>query len=414
MDSNDVYSAEVISFGNKDFGKAIEKIVEEKRILNKGKNIKDYDCGEQEFAELFKSRGLNVGLLALEEIRAGGGVLHPRFLKMADNGIIKDAPPPSVELFDNKNSFVDPVNIKVGGWFSKIPALILMSRIEFGDFARLTPPQATSIILHEVGHVFFGMFVLGQMTILNLYLTSGVDVLLGKKPNKFKIKFVDPSDVPSEKTEENLRKAILTDFVKQRGVFSGEAVGTSVKRSEQAADLFAVRLGYGRALVESLTVYNPKGRMYDDDGVLPDLIRTIGLTIFGSVAAVSTAFVSVPLAVLFAVLGSAFVWSTKRGQELNVYDNPEERYKKIKRDLIHQLKDPSTSKDFKKELLSDIEVVDGIIKNMSEFNKVNESIGYILNPSKRRNINIIRLENELESLLNNEFFVKSSKLSTGV
>lgn len=311
---------------------------------------------------------------------------------------------------------VDLENVRVSGVFSEIPALLAIP-VNLFSTDLLTDEEITAAILHEIGHAFFLLATLGEYVWLNYYLQDGVDIVLGKKPNIYKVEILsqvylaktlpDKAQVEALKqpTETNVRQALLTNLGTKARDYFGQRIGLGAyKRDEQLADLFVSRLGFGRALVTgdqklnkmySLFNRTAHGRFYN---LTIEAIK-VGTWVVAGMAA--------PVVVGIATI-LALGYLSPRGVP---FDNATERALKVKRDLIAQLKDVETAPILKESLLDDLAAVDEITKNMTQYRTTFEVVAQFLIPTRRSDAQRLRLEQQLEELLNNDLFAVAAKLN---
>lgn len=314
---------------------------------------------------------------------------------------------------------IDLDKVKVHGSFTKIEFLMLLPPPAFSEHSTATPEELTAFILHEIGHAFFVLGTLGEYVWFNYFLTDGVDVVLGKKSNTYKVKLLTPSylskhvDDPELKenllkapTEAHVRKAILTITGLDPRNHLGSYVGMgAVKRDEQLADMFVSRLGYGRALITGLDKIfksDPSARR----AYASKLERTM---IIVSRIAIATATMAMPLVWLTY---AGFHTMAALGAYSNVYDNPQERFLKVRRDLVNQLKRSGLTPNEREILLADIKTADGFIDGMNQASALLEDIFQLVNFGLRRKRTSLRGEERLEQLLNNDLFVTAAQLKS--
>lgn len=277
--------------------------------------------------------------------------------------------------------------------------------------------EITAAIVHEIGHCFNKISTLGDYVWLNYYLIEGVEVLLGNKPNKYKLQFLtvkglsevveDPKvreELNRAPTEANLRRALLTsNRLRPRHHLTGVEYGGSVMREEQLADLFASRQGFSRALVtlnyklDKMTgAKNLKSRTSFQMAETAKLINVV----------VGTALIPVwGVGLLWLTIASVF-WEPQRDGR---YDDAGERSLKVKQDLVAQLKQAGKDDAFKQRLLEDIKVVDGVIANYTKNKTWWTSLTEIISTRKAQQWKLLAQEQTLERLFNNDLFVTASQ-----
>ncbi len=319
-------------------------------------------------------------------------------------------------------STIDLEKAQVTGELSKVPFTMVVPTGLFSASWGLTPEEVTSLLLHEVGHAFYCLATLGEYVWLNYYLTDGIDVLLGKKPNKYRIELLNASylqakttdpdlrkKLEADPTEENLRRAVLVSTLKEpRNHLTGQSVRGMNRRDEQLADMFVSRLGFTRPLASGLvkiTRMGSSGRRFTrsrEDFMAMEALKVLVATA-GVLAAPWTA--GVGLLLTLGVIST----SVTEAHVHPFYDNPTERLQKLRNDLVSQLKSPEMSEQQRLALDEDIKTLDDILKNHNQYLSLWEVIGFALAPKARRDHQRLKHEEMLEQLLSNDLFVQAHR-----
>lgn len=308
------------------------------------------------------------------------------------------------QLLKYVNGTVDLENVKVDGSFRLIPTHITVSK---NVFDKLDDDMITAGILHEVGHVFWSLATIGDYVWMNYYLQEGVEVMFGKKPNRYRIKTMtvdelkrtvdekDRKSLAEGVNETTIRRAIVGLYTDtNRGFVSSVSDSSSLKRDEQMADWFVSRLGYGLPLAKFVKLYT--------DTTIPE--RNAWIREIATIPALLIPGINI-VAVTWAVLNFQ-----KNSDIRSAYDSPVERVRKMKRDSIAQLSRISNNKKRQAKLLRDIEEFDKLLIPLYDVPNAIDIVGMLISPQKRRDIHHLRLERQLESFLNNDLFVTHSKL----
>lgn len=337
----------------------------------------------------------------------------------------------SDKLFEKiRSSTVDLNKAKVTGALSEYEFVIAVSSGLLTETA-FTTSEVTAIILHELGHAFFMLATLGEYCWLNYYLTDGVDVVLGRKPNRYKIEMLNNSylakhatnaermkELKHTPTEANVRRAIMETTHRQpHNLLTTQVVRGAIKRNEQLADVFVARLGYGVHLATGLArldAYpgNISGRRFGRTRtkfVFMEIVKMVA-GVLGITVGVMIASVSASLGVFIAVLTPALL--SMDGAFSEQYDNPTERLEKIRRELITQLKSVAFSRLEKDAVARDIEVLDQLLNNRNQFISVWEALGHVLSPSTRKEHHRLKHEELLEKLMSNDLFLQAHRFGS--
>lgn len=302
---------------------------------------------------------------------------------------------------------VDLKNLTAKG--PMVDELKFKSNISEGFFVArygYTDEEITGIILHECGHAFNLFVTLGDYIYLNYMLSDGIDVLLGNKRNEYNLEVLDHTwmeknidkdlreEYANKRTPDQARRAILSTWKKAPRHYLFDNPVSAHKREEQMADMFASRLGYGRAVITGLD------KLYKIYGMSTDM-RASWL---GNLARVAVLILFLPFTILWMITCSGTNDFDFGGR----YDNPKERVLKVRMDLITQLK---TIKDrsLVSTIQADIDCLDELLKQYHTGTNLYDYIEDLSSPVARREKRLITHEENLESLLNNSLFVEAHR-----
>lgn len=285
----------------------------------------------------------------------------------------------------------------------------IVSHQMLNGFGGFTAAENTAAILHEYGHIVNSFMYLGDYVWLNYYLTEGIEVMLGRKKDKVELELYNDrwlrENVPKEeyenftqnRNEETAKRVILSVAKKLPRHHLTHNEITAKRREEQTADMYATRLGYGRDLASGLHKFS---KYYED----PSLVGSFW---FGEIAKLFLTVMVLPLAVI-----GLMVYDPAGGDAHTMdgrYDDPMDRLVKIRRDLIAQLKKPGPLN--KQSLADDIDAIDTMIKEYSTNVSMFDGIINFFRPSVRKMRQNTKVEDDLESLMNNDLFLQAHKLS---
>lgn len=305
---------------------------------------------------------------------------------------------------------IDLKEVKVtGGMADAIVFNMFYSTGVVYDILGFTVDEVVAFFLHELGHAFDMFMHLGEYVWLNYFLTEGIEVLQGKKPNKYKVEVLDDAwltkNIPDElkddftnnRTEDTIRRAIMTTYKLAPRHHLTENGLASKLRDEQMADNFATRLGYGRALVTALDrmnkyYSNSTERLYSSWWAQG--LKLMLMTVYAPLTALMIAMYN-PL--------DDRDWNTR-------YDTPNERMLKVRRDLIQQLKVVKRFADGQ-TLIDDIEVIDNVLKDYNKDRDVFDMAVTFFRPALRKQQQNLKAEQDLELLMNNDLFLSAFKLN---
>lgn len=284
--------------------------------------------------------------------------------------------------------------------------------------AELTDKEILGIIWHEVGHNFSSIenTYKGVRNTIMLTETIREEMLKKNKSKEETIKIIYKKmtgkvDKGSEvlDTTYNL---IIEQLAGEYMTFSD----LSVTDNEHLADLFTARFGIGGDCVSGLTkIQESWGGYHTFSKQLVSLITVFGITtgigalgfftggiILGTIAGVISAFI-----------GGKSVYNKGHQWFQNTHDIDYERLRRVKIDLIRQIKNHNLSIDNKKDLL---ELLDQTEKLFNVIPEPTESIGSmvdrIFDSVARTVFNQKRAEKLYETLLDNELHAGAARLQT--
>lgn len=319
---------------------------------------------------------------------------------------------------------VDLANLKVTGFLSTIPSMLFLPRYLFTDSAVITfeVDEIVAAIFHEVGHQFMNLATLGEYAWINYYLTDGLDVLTGQRPNTHKVELLSASSLGMSKEEvrkarhtskAKLRQAVISAYRNDYRHQFRSVVGTRY-RNEQMADMVTARLGLARPM--AMTVYKVgklmprEARYYRSDGM--DVMHRMisALTTWGGVGLITA--LSGPgwavVALLCYALGAYLQVDPLDGSE---YNRTPERIAKLRRELIAELRTTKPGPKRAAVIDQDIKAIDALLKNMNDNASFMEAAMFMAFPPRRRKVQLKDHEELLESLLNSDLFVLSNRFA---
>lgn len=333
-------------------------------------------------------------------------------------------------LFNSiRKSTVDLNRVKITGPLTEFEFVIgITHALVLSD--RFTLEEKTAIVLHELGHAFFTLATLGEYCWLNYYLTDGVDVVLGKKPNTYKIEVLDHSYLErtltdpavrnaflSAPNEANMRRAIISVVSKDaKNTLTTNVVRGSMKRNEQLADVFVARLGMALPLATAVhKLYAAPwsgGRRYQRGKA--NFVAMEACKMLNGVLSVAIGVSLSMFIFAFGMLVPMVIVTLNHadGYVNPDYDNPTERLMKLRREMIEQLKSYRYTSIQKTAVVADIELLDKLLSNSNQYRSVFELVGYALAPNARREQQRLKHEEQLEQLLSNDLFVKANQFKS--
>lgn len=293
----------------------------------------------------------------------------------------------------------------VKGVYSKINSEIFVAaQILQGDL--FTNEEAAAIFLHEVGHLMSYYEYLGRNVLLNHVLEDVREEYTKTQTAKSRVELLkvvshglDLSDANPESAEKATKESTFTSLIVSELVRETHSATNTkyydLRTWEALADQYVSRLGGGRHLALGLDKIH---RLYGVRGYESNVIFLISeaFSIFFSIA-------FLPFTLLFmAMIDMPF----------DIYDPPKDRIERIRRDMVAEMKNPNLEREYRRRIKDDIKVVDDLIDGIEDRRSIFTSVWATLRPSLKRQFNRAKLVQELESLKDNDLFIRYNELKT--
>lgn len=302
----------------------------------------------------------------------------------------------------------------------------------YGDFTKLTCPvhlstgllkdasfsdhELAAIILHELGHLSSYFERLIDLVSANYAITAAVERILKLERNTDRIEVLmdfdkhtgisvpDKESVVSSDNRGTLHTHLVCEVMKQRRNEEGDEI-YSYRAFEFSADQFASRHGAGKYLVTALDKIHRKQWLNPSYiswplHVVIELIKTVATIANVVIAGYLNPFAMIAI---IAVMLSA--------RPLNkLYDDPRERFDRIDREMVSELKNRNMSEHRRKEILADLEAIRGISALVKDKSSTIEAIWSYVIPSGNESRKRIQFQQSLERMANNDLFVAAATL----
>ena len=426
-------SLESIAFQNDSFGSDIESIIYKlKKLVDVNPSLKhDVDFLESSGTDLEKliySRlGLRVNLI-INTYCPGAMIVFPInrnhiLLKdyWRDNYHIEDQAKLTKDLVGKKGT-VDLKNAKLGGIFSEYKHTMYCDIIGNLD-AGMTVPSVVAIILHELGHAFTYYEFSDRVSSTNQVMAD-IALTVKDKADKSKRIYlfkelatkldIDEKEFNDILEEDNRIIFGVKLFKKYMTSVSSlmEQVKYDETSSEQLADNFATRFGYGKHIVEALDVMM-KGSAERSRGMYKvSVMLDLLVTLLMPLVAIAGMVLFIPLGVFYSFLLFIILTNSGDNDKDMTYDDLKTRYSRVRHQLILQTQELNISKSDLKALVDSIHQLDDIIKGTQVFTPLYTSIVNFFSSTNKSAKENIALQKVMETLTNNELFVKSAQLRT--
>lgn len=432
---------ETIDFQNDKFGERLEavvsriyKVIEQTVGITSGRVALTPEVKELEM--MIKSRlGFAVKIIcdeALAAVQPFFGQAHSIMIPKRWHGeIAKEYIEDQMSKLKSKGktkATVNTSNATVGGLFADVTMNLYMDFFQLKTIYKCTPAETTGIMLHELGHAFYGMEYSDRMDTNNQVLANLAKVCLDKKDSKdVNYIFRELQLVNPKIQKEEIDKLMSSDkTVASYSWFkfivdtSGTGVGTQLENGkysstsfEQLADNFANRFGYGKHVVVGLDKLIKSGWSPEKQRSAWLFFQILSLLII--VAAVACLALSIGAgffldAIICGIVASMMMSGSGESGKDYTYDKLKIRYIRVRNDMVEALKDPKLDKKEVKVIVENIYVVDGLVKETFEYNTLLDGFLNIIWSKDRNAGRSIREEQLLEELASNMLFVKAAEI----
>jgi len=327
-----------------------------------------------------------------------------------------------IKEFKNKEGYVDLASAKVSGIFSEYVHTLCIDVINAFQ-SGFTVPEVVAIIMHELGHAFTYYELSDRLSSTNqiladLSLTVKSDGDKSKRTYLFK-ELSDKLEIDSKSFDDLINedsRVIFGTKLYKRYLDGVSSLMDNKKydntSSEQVADNFAARFGYGRELIIALDKFyknapeknNFTYYLLSSADFLYFIVYRSALIIFFIVGGM------IPLAILITMFYGTVIYFFGDNFRDMTYDELKIRYVRIRHQYIEKISSLNLDKSELSILVSNLNDMDNIIKNTkiydSFFNKISNYV-FSINGSVREDL---LFQQMLEEITHNELFVKSAEL----
>lgn len=321
---------------------------------------------------------------------------------------------------------VDLKRSRLSGDFSKYEVVINVDLMFFrGSF--MSASECAAVILHEIGHWFTYCELMDRVITGNMLLEGLNRVLAGGDASEKEIAIKKAADIVEmddlvfqDLQKSTSDKAVITVFITHVGKKAASREGHSFYDSntwEMLSDQFAARHGAGRHVVTALDkVFSRFGSRQRAGSFLyyfGEIMKLLSPILMIVTAAVVLVNIEIVLASILLLWYSYFAITLEYQEDgAPVYDKPKDRFLRIRRQLIEQVKNPDLSVEVVKSLAEDVKIIDEVISDYAERANWLESIDNFLFKSSRRRRDSTNLQRDIEKLAMNDLFLSAATLRT--
>ena len=338
-------------------------------------------------------------------------------------------------LMDSGKIIIDLQAAKMHNVPKDIVVTVAMDFIWTIQKLELTARETAAILLHEVGHGWTFLEYAHRQTMNNSILMETLkDNTSNGKSAKEKLilalQRINPKAARNLSTKNNIGTISLT----LARAYVDANLYSSVD-SEQMADQFATRFGLGAELSTAMGKLNSEYRGFSGlllitfmiasmfllsflMTFLPMIIYALATGGFSLAWLISSLILSIKCTIVFVVVGHLLGTDKKTAETADRYDDMINRVKRMKFDLVRQLRTSKMPDQAKKQLLAAIDNVDAVIEDVSKIRIVDaiaRPLSFLWEKTSFTEIermNYERMDKVIESLMENDLHVATAKLQT--
>lgn len=322
------------------------------------------------------------------------------------------------ELFKklhNKSGYINLKYAKVDGYFKNIPCYLILDFYTLKELG-ISKEETTSVILHEIGHMFS---ILENHYLLEKYNISLFNVIDEINNNNIeKAEYIFKSQIATEEEFSSYLKTSRkrTDLTNYIAISYLNKINSQILNdkyletvSESQADEFVSRFNRGKELVSGLSKLDIRfATIYENNKFTYILVSFFQLLFSG--------LLLMPFGITGFIIGTLILFYCLFNSSLDkvdmTYDLPLDRYNRIKNSIINNLKNTNLPKEFTKELLEQFQFIEEIVNTYVNNRYILTSLTSYILPTAREVKYYIDIQQKIEKNLNNTLFVSAAKLRT--
>lgn len=316
------------------------------------------------------------------------------------------------------------VNIKTGkvsGVFSDIESTIHLP-IYMLVSTKFDAEEMAAITLHEVGHLFTYYEFMSRSVTTNQCLAGMAKALDGSSSieqresvlmsvrEAMNLKDMDVKELAKSNAKNVIDVVVITNIAKNAESELGSNV-YDFSTWEYLADQYAARQGAGRYIVTGLEKLY-KGSFNISFRSTPSFLAMEAFKAMMMIAPVIAVGTPALAGLAGGFLNLVFMLIAMDGAGDGTYDRPGARFKRVRNQVIENLKDRKLPRDTQERLQADLVAIDEVLHHVNDRRQLLGVIWDTVSPSARRAWNQFKLQRELEDIAANDLFVQASKLKT--
>lgn len=329
----------------------------------------------------------------------------------------------AIKNFESNEGSVNLKSAKVSGIFSEYEHPVFVNFRQLIEM-KFENYEITAIILHELGHAFSACYYSDRTDRTNQVLANVHRVITGTRTDK------DLEYVYREisKLTENVKKEEIDTIMNGTRVVAGATwfkLMIRVVRSqmsddkyndssfEEMADSFAGRFGYGKALALSLDRLH--GEDYNKNHSSLALCYVMDFACIAGMVGMVLGGIAMGafMPFIFGVYMSLSYVALSGEDAIDyTYDDLKNRHKRIRNNIVEQLKDSDLDPKLVKTILENVYAVDAAIETTYQYRNLGTKINNLIFKNSRASFNSIDSQQLMEALSANDLFVKSAEFKT--
>lgn len=302
---------------------------------------------------------------------------------------------------------VDREKSRVSGDFTKIECPMYVTR-GLISHPEATAEMITSVVLHELGHVFTYFEFMGRITTFNGALQAASEAFFKCETREDRLKVVrdvgdkfgvdndDRDALMGSRSKDAFATVLARGYVIDRKSGMGSSV-YDITLWESLSDQFSMRHGSGVDGVKMMDLLYRSGMHSSYQSMLGHLIFTLFKVVM---------FICFTLFTFGLTLLILFVNPAEK-----IYDEPRARMQRMRNDFVAGLKSPLLSKEEKAKIAEDVKDIDDIMKDLDDKRGLIELFYTSCTAEGRRQFSQMRFQQEVERLVSNDLLVSATRLS---
>lgn len=301
---------------------------------------------------------------------------------------------------------IDRAKSRVSGDFCKIECPMFISR-GLIMHSEVTPEMATTVVLHEIGHVFTYFEFMGRVTTFNGALQAASEQFFKCESREDRLKVVrdmgdkfgvdtdDRDALMNARNKDSFITVLARGYVIDRKSGMGSSI-YDITLWESLSDQFSMRHGSGVDGVKMMDILYRDGSHSSYQTNLGHIIFTLMKVLL---FILFTFFLfGLPLLLLFV------------NPAEKIYDEPRARMQRMRNDFVSGLKSPLLKADEKAKIAEDVKDIDAIMKDIDDKRGLIELFYTSCTSEGRRQFSQMRFQQEVERLVSNDLLVSATRL----